>query len=70
MAFLDKQKLHSTSTFKYAYLPATKRVLEFSPVEGYDTYFATDFTYQDLGFVKTSPGPRTHTVFISVRSTG
>jgi hypothetical protein len=56
MAFLDKQKLHSTSTFKYAYLPATKRVLEFSPVEGYDTYFATDFTYQDLGFVALGGG--------------
>jgi hypothetical protein len=37
MAFLDKRKLHGTSTFKYAYFPATKRVLEFSPVEGYDT---------------------------------
>jgi hypothetical protein len=56
MAFLDKRKLHGTSTFKYAYLPATKRVLEFSPVEGYDTYFATDFTYQDLGFVALGGG--------------
>jgi hypothetical protein len=56
MAFLDKRKLHGTSTFKYAYLPATKRVLEVSPVEGYDTYFATDFTYQDLGFVALGGG--------------
>jgi hypothetical protein len=56
MAFLDKQKLHGTSTFKYAYLPATKRVLEFSPVQGYDSYFATDFTYQDLGFVALGGG--------------
>jgi hypothetical protein len=56
MAFLDKQKLHGTSTFKYAYLPATKRVLEFSPVQGYDSYFATDFTYQDLGLVALGGG--------------
>jgi hypothetical protein len=56
MAFLDKQRLHDTSTFKYAYLPATKRVLEFSPVEGYDAFFATDFTYQDLGFVALGGG--------------
>jgi hypothetical protein len=26
-------------------------VLEFSPVQGYDPFFATDFSYQDLGFV-------------------
>ena len=38
MAFLEKQKLHATSTFKYVYLPATKRVLEFSPVEGYESF--------------------------------
>jgi outer membrane lipoprotein-sorting protein len=56
MAFLDKQKSHSTSTFKYAYLPATKRVLEFSPVEGYESFFATDFNYQDLGFVALGGG--------------
>ncbi len=51
IAFLDKEATSSTSTVKYAYLPATKRVLEFSPVQGYDAFFATDFSYQDLGFV-------------------
>jgi Outer membrane lipoprotein-sorting protein len=56
MASLDRQKLHATSTFRYVYLPATKRVLEFSPVQGYDTFFATDFTYQDLGFVALGGG--------------
>jgi hypothetical protein len=56
MASLDKQKPHATSTFRYTYLPATKRVLEFSPVQGYDTFFATDFTYQDLGFVALGGG--------------
>ena len=56
MAFLDKQTPHDTSTFKYTYLPATKRVLEFSPVEGYDAFFGTDFTYQDLGFVALGGG--------------
>jgi outer membrane lipoprotein-sorting protein len=51
IAFLDKEETSSTSTVKYAYLPATRRVLEFTPVEGYDAFFATDFSYQDLGFV-------------------
>jgi len=51
IAFLDKGSTSATSTVKYAYLPATRRVLEFTPVEGYDTFFATDFSYQDLGFV-------------------
>ena len=51
IAFLDKEETSATSTVKYAYLPATKRVLEFTPVEGYDAFFATDFSYQDLGFV-------------------
>lgn len=51
IAFLDKEEMKATSTIKYAYLPATKRVLEFSPVQGYDPFFATDFSYQDLGFV-------------------
>ena len=51
MAFLDKEQTKGTSTVKYAYLPATKRVLEFNPVQGYDPFFATDFSYQDLGFV-------------------
>lgn len=51
IAFLDKEETSATSTVKYAYLPATRRVLEFTPVEGYDAFFATDFSYQDLGFV-------------------
>jgi hypothetical protein len=56
MAFLDRQKAHQTSTLKYAYLPATKRVMEFNPVQGYDSFFGTDFTYQDLGFVALGGG--------------
>jgi hypothetical protein len=51
IAFLDKEATTATTSFKYVYLPATKRVLEFTPVQGYDAFFATDFTYQDLGFV-------------------
>lgn len=51
LAFLDKEETNATSSIKYAYLPATKRVLEFTPVQGYDPFFATDFSYQDLGFV-------------------
>jgi len=56
MAFLDRQKAHQTSTMKYIYLPATKRVMQYNPVQGYDSFFATDFTYQDLGFVALGGG--------------
>jgi hypothetical protein len=56
IAFLDKEETSATSTIKYAYLPATRRVLEFTPVEGYDAFFATDFSYQDLGFVRLGGG--------------
>ncbi|HLK87044.1 MAG TPA: outer membrane lipoprotein-sorting protein [Candidatus Binataceae bacterium] len=56
MAFLDRQKAHQTSTLKYIYLPATKRVMQYNPVQGYDSFFATDFTYQDLGFVALGGG--------------
>ena len=51
IAFLDKEETKATSTVKYGYLPATKRVFQFNPVQGYDAFFATDFSYQDLGFV-------------------
>jgi Outer membrane lipoprotein-sorting protein len=56
MAFLDREQPGATSAVKYAYLPATRRVLEFTPVEGYDAFFATDFSYQDLGFVRLGGG--------------
>ena len=52
MALLDKEQPSATSAVKYAYLPVTKRVFEFSPVAGYDAFFTTDFSYQDLGFVR------------------
>src|SRR5207244_11147245 len=41
----------ATSAVKYAYLAATICVIESTPVEGYDAFFATDFSYQDRGFV-------------------
>jgi hypothetical protein len=56
IAFLDREQPDSTSAIKYVYLPATKRVLEFRPVEGYDAFFATDFSYQDLGFIRLGGG--------------
>ena len=52
MAFLSREELSATSGVKYTYLPATKRVLEFKPVEGYEAFFGTDFSYQDLGFMR------------------
>ena len=56
IAFLDKDQPGATSAVNYAYLPVTKRVLEFSPIPGYDAFFTTDFSYQDLGFVRLGGG--------------
>jgi len=56
IAFLDQERTGGTSSVKYVYLPATKRVLEFTPVAGYDAFFATDFSYQDLGFIALGGG--------------
>jgi outer membrane lipoprotein-sorting protein len=38
--------------FMYVYLPFIRRVREFSPVELYEHFLNTDFTYADLGFVR------------------
>ena len=56
IAFLDQEPTAGTTSVKYVYLPATKRVLEFTPVAGYDAFFATDFSYQDLGFIPLGGG--------------
>lgn len=37
---------------QYSYLPAVRRVREITPMAGYEPFFGTDFTYQDLGFVR------------------
>jgi len=39
MAFLSREEPSATSGVKYTYLPATKRVLEFKPMEGYEAFF-------------------------------
>jgi hypothetical protein len=52
MALLDKEQPEGTSAVRYSYLPAAKRAFELRPLEGYDPFFATDFSYQDLGFVR------------------
>lgn len=36
----------------YSYLPAIRRVREVTPLAGYEPFFGTDFTYQDLSFVR------------------
>jgi hypothetical protein len=52
MALLDKEQPGGSSAVRYAYLPAAKRAFQLRPLEGYDSFFATDFAYQDLGFVR------------------
>ena len=36
---------------QWVYVPAVRRVREISPVESYQAFLNTDFTYSDLGFV-------------------
>jgi hypothetical protein len=52
MALLDKEQPGGSSAVRYAYLPAAKRAFQLGPLEGYDPFFATDFAYQDLGFIR------------------
>ena len=52
MALLDKEQPGATSAVSYVYLPAAKREFELTPLAGYDPFFGTDFSYQDLGFVR------------------
>lgn len=51
LALLAKQKPGAEAVL-YAYLPAVHRVREITPLAGYEPFFGTDFTYQDLSFVR------------------
>ena len=49
-AFLDQQRPGAVAV-EYVYIPAVHRVRELTPLAGYEPFFGTDFTYQDLSFV-------------------
>jgi hypothetical protein len=37
---------------QYSYMPVVRRVREITPLAGYEPFFGTDFTYEDLSFVR------------------
>ncbi len=51
IAFLAQQRPGALPV-QYSYLPAVRRVREITPLAGYEPFFGTDFTYEDLSFVK------------------
>lgn len=51
IAFLAKQR-PGIKVAEYSYLPAVRRVREITPVAGYEPFFGTDFTYEDLSFIR------------------
>lgn len=51
IAFLAKEKPGAMAV-EYSYLPAIRRVREITPLAGYEPFFGTDFTYEDLSFVR------------------
>lgn len=42
-----------TTNAEFIYFPALHRIREFHPIMGSDLFLNTDFTYADLGFIKT-----------------
>jgi len=51
MAFLIQERRDQTDVM-WAYLPAIRRVREIKPIDQYEHFLDTDFTYADLGFIK------------------
>jgi Outer membrane lipoprotein-sorting protein len=51
ITLLAKEK-PGEATVTYWYLPALHLVRELTPLAGYEPFFGTDFTYQDLSFVR------------------
>jgi hypothetical protein len=51
IALLAKQQPGAVVVL-YSYLPAVRRVRELTPLAGYEPFFGTDFTYEDLSFAR------------------
>jgi Outer membrane lipoprotein-sorting protein len=50
-AFLAQQR-SGARAIEYVYLPALRRVRELTPLAGYEPYLGTNFTYEDLSFIR------------------
>lgn len=51
MAFLIRERKDQTDVM-WVYLPSIRRVREIKPIDQYEPFLGTDFTYADLGFLK------------------
>jgi hypothetical protein len=50
IALLDQDKPSSAAASEYIYLPAVQRVRRFTPLQGWEPFFGSDFSYQDFSF--------------------
>ena len=50
IALLDEDKPLSTVASEYIYLPAVQRVRRFTPLQAWEPFFGSDFSYQDFSF--------------------
>jgi outer membrane lipoprotein-sorting protein len=50
IALLDEDNPSATAASEYIYLPAVQRVRRFTPLQGWEPFFGSDFSYQDFSF--------------------
>jgi hypothetical protein len=50
IALLDEDNASATAASEYIYLPAVRRVRRFTPLQGWEPFFGSDFSYQDFSF--------------------
>jgi outer membrane lipoprotein-sorting protein len=65
IALLDEDNPSSSAASEYIYLPAVQRVRRFTPLQGWEPFFGSDFSYQDFSFPRfglnaTLKGKETH----------
>jgi hypothetical protein len=53
IALLDEDRPPETA-LEYVYLPAVQRIRRFSPLEAWEPFFGSDFSYQDFSFPRSS----------------
>lgn len=51
IALLDEEK-PSSKAFEHVYLPGVRRVRSFTPLEAWEPFFGSDFSYQDFSFAR------------------
>jgi hypothetical protein len=57
IALLSRENTNGTGLVEFSFLPAVNRVREIATVPGYEPFLGTDFSYEDLGFVRLGKHP-------------